>query len=322
VVNNAKIVVLCGGTGAAKFLQGLAAVVPPRELACIVNTGDDFRCWGLHVSPDLDSITYGLAGLLSRERGWGVEGDTFECLARMRALGEPAWFSLGDRDLATHLHRTQRLTQGATLSEVTAEICDRLGVAPRVLPMSDDRVETRVMTALVELGFQEYFVRERHAVRVSGVRFEGAAEAEPTPGVVAAIAGATAIVIAPSNPITSIGPILALAAIREALRTTSARVVAISPIVGGAAVSGPAAELMRAAELEVSAVGVARAYLDFLDVLVCDEQDAALRPQIEELGLVAHCCPTLMTGDEAKQRLARETLAVLHHEGTKARSGE
>src|SRR5258706_8315723 len=204
------ITVLCGGTGAAKFLQGLVRVVAPRELTCIVNTGDDLIWWGLHVSPDLDSVAYGLAGLLSRECGWGVEGDTFECLGRMRALGAPAWFGLGDRDLATHLFRSERLRAGATLTQATAEIAQKLGIAARILPMSDERVETRVATEIGELSFQEYFVRERHAMAVRGVRFVGAEGARPAPGVVEAIAKAEAVMIAPSNPITSVGPILAV----------------------------------------------------------------------------------------------------------------
>lgn len=305
------IAVLCGGTGAAKFLQGLQQVVAPRDLTAIVNTGDDLTWWGLHVSPDLDSITYGLAGLLSRERGWGLEGDTFACLARMHSLQQPAWFSLGDRDLATHLCRTQRLAQGATLTQVTAELSERFGAKARVLPMTDGRVETRVMTPLGELNFQEYFVRERHQVPAGGVRFAGAEKARPAPGVLEAIAGAVAVIIAPSNPITSIGPILAVPGMRAALRATPAPIAAVSPIVGGAAVSGPAGDLMRAAGLPVSAVGVAQAYLDFLDVLVADRQDAALGADLEALGVRPHFCDTLMTSDAAKTALAREVLAAV-----------
>jgi len=199
------ITVLSGGTGGAKFLSGLAAVMPARELIVIVNTGDDLTWWGLHVSPDLDSITYALAGLLSRERGWGVEGDTFGCLEAMRQMGAPAWFQLGDRDLATHLRRTELLVAKRTLSAATAEIARSLGVQARILPMSDDRVETRVMTVGGELSFQEYFVRERYQVPVRGVRLEGAERARPAPTVLEAIAQAEAVILAPSNPITSIG---------------------------------------------------------------------------------------------------------------------
>ncbi len=313
------ITVLCGGTGAAKFLQGLQQVIAPREITAIVNTGDDLTWWGLHVSPDVDSVTYGLAGVLSKARGWGVDGDTFECLARMRALGQPAWFSLGDRDLATHLYRTHRLAQGATLTEVTQELAERLGVAARILPMTNDRVETRVTTAAGDLSFQEYFVRERHSVVVTDVSVAGAEKAQPAPGVLQAIASAEAIIIAPSNPITSIGPILAVPGILDALRSTNARIAAISPIIGGDAVSGPAADLMRMRGLAVSGVGIAQAYRDFLDVLVADQQDAAQRADIAALGVRAHFCDTMMTSDEKKAALASAVLEAVHHEDAKAR---
>jgi LPPG:FO 2-phospho-L-lactate transferase len=307
----AMIVVLSGGTGAAKFLQGLQTLVAPGGLTTVVNTGDDLAWWGLHVSPDLDSIMYGLAGVLSRERGWGVEGDTFECLARMRGLGAPWWFSLGDRDLATHLRRTQLLASGQTLSQATASLAAQLGVAGRILPMSDERVETRVVTEAGELSFQEYFVRERHAVRVSQVRFAGAEKARPAPGVLEAIAAAELVIVAPSNPITSIGPILAVPGLRAALCTAPAPVAAISPIVGGAAVSGPAGDLMRAHGLEVSVRGVAQAYAGFLDLLVIDEADRAQAATVEALGIQVHVCHTLMNSQDEKVRLAQETLAAL-----------
>jgi LPPG:FO 2-phospho-L-lactate transferase len=307
------IVVLTGGTGAAKFMQGLQQVAPARELTAIVNTGDDLLWWGLHVSPDIDSITYGLAGLLSVERGWGVDGDTFECLARMRAMGAPAWFSLGDRDLALHIFRTEQLASGRTLTAVTALIAQRLEIESTILPMSDQRVETRVETPIGELNFQEYFVRERHQVPVTSVRFSGADNARPAPGVLDAINKASAVIIAPSNPITSIGPILAVPGIRETLRNTAAPVVAISPIVGGAAVSGPAGDLMRAHGLPVSIAGVAQVYCDFLDVLVVDsqdhdKQDSHRQDDAEALGIRVHVCNTMMTSLESKAALARETL--------------
>ncbi len=309
------IVVLTGGTGAAKFMQGLQQVAPARELVAIVNTGDDLIWWGLHVSPDIDSITYGLAGLLSAERGWGVERDTFECLARMRAMGEPAWFSLGDRDLALHILRTELLAAGQTLTEVTAHIAKQLNIQSSILPMSNQRVETRVMTPLGELNFQEYFVRERHQVAVTGVRFEGAENARPAPGVLEAIANADAIIIAPSNPITSIGPILAVPGVREALQQTRATVAAISPIVGGAAVSGPAGDLMRTQGLPVSLAGIAQAYRDFLDVLMADDCDTAEAAEVMQSSLHPdlrlHFCNIMMTTPEAKVALAREALGAL-----------
>jgi LPPG:FO 2-phospho-L-lactate transferase len=304
------ICVLCGGTGAAKFLQGLQRVVPPAEITAIVNTGDDVVWWGLHVSPDVDSITYALAGILSRERGWGVEGDTFECHARMREMGAPAWFMLGDRDLATHLQRTQWLKGGRNLTSVTAEMARRLGVQSRILPMSDDPVETRVVTERGELSFQEYFVRERYGPVPSGVRYIGAEKAQPARGVIDCITQAQLVIVAPSNPITSIGPILAVPGIRPALRTTPATVVAVSPVIGESAVSGPAGELMRAHGLEVSIRGVAQVYGDFVDVLVADESDRKSTPRVEDLGIRVHCCRTMMQTEEDKVELARQVLAA------------
>lgn len=302
------IAVLTGGTGGAKFVQGVARVVPAAEVTTIVNTGDDLTWWGLHVSPDLDSITYALAGMLSRERGWGVEGDTFECLARMRQFGAPGWFQLGDRDLATHLRRTELLAAGRTLSDATAEIAQALGVRARILPMSDDAVETRVLTERGELSFQEYFVRERYRIAPQGVRFEGAEQARPAPGVLEAIREAQAVLIAPSNPVTSIGAILAVPGIREALRQTRAPVVAVSPIVGGAAVSGPAGELMKTQALPVSIAGVAQAYGDFLDVLVVEKQDAPQPEDVKRLGCRLVPANTIMNAEAAKVEVARVAL--------------
>ncbi len=305
------IVVLTGGSGGAKFIQGLKEIVPASEITAVVNTGDDLRWWGLHVSPDLDSITYALAGLLSEERGWGVEGDTFKCLEAMRQVGAPTWFQLGDRDLATHIFRTQLLAQGKTLTEATAIIARSLGIAARILPMTDARVETRVSTPGGELGFQEYFVREHYQVPVDAVHFEGAAGSSPAPGVVEAIHAAGMIFVAPSNPVTSIGPILAVEGIREALRKTPAPIGAISPIVGGAAVSGPAAELMRVQGLSASIEGVARAYADFLDTLIIDEQDADNAADIEKLGIRSHRAQTIMKTSGDKAALASAVIRAL-----------
>lgn len=300
------IVVLTGGSGGAKFVEGLAQVLPARELACIVNTGDDLTWWGLHVSPDLDSITYVLAGVLSAERGWGIDGDTFHVLEQMKRLGAAAWFQLGDRDLATHLLRTRLLGSGKTLSQATHDITRAFGVEACVLPMTDARVETRVLTPGGELSFQEYFVRERWQVPVTGVRFEGADQATPAPAVIDAIMAAEAVLIAPSNPVTSIGPILAIPGIRGALRRTSAPVVAVSPIIGGAAVSGPAGELMRAQGLPVSPTGVARAYAGFLDVLVTDERDAGA--SVDAPDIRVQVANTIMKSMAEKAALARAVL--------------
>jgi LPPG:FO 2-phospho-L-lactate transferase len=304
------ITVLTGGTGGAKFLQGLIRVVPPDLITAIVNTGDDLTWWGLHVSPDLDSITYALAGMLSRERGWGIEGDTFNCLERMRQLGAPAWFQLGDRDLATHLRRTQLLSVH-TLTEATAEIASELGLRTRILPMSDNRVETRILSNDKALTFQEYFVRERYRVPVTGVRFDGAKRARPARGVIDAILDADAVLIAPSNPVTSIGPILSIRGVRAALCETAACVVAVSPIVGGAAVSGPAGELMKTQDLPVSIDGVALAYKDFLDVLIADESDHWSAAGVEAYGVRVQFTDTIMNSDEAKEKLARATMAAV-----------
>jgi len=279
------IVVLTGGTGGAKFVDGLRQVVPQKDLTIVVNTGDDLEWWGLYVSPDVDSITYILAGRLSSERGWGVRGDTFFCLQTMGELGQPTWFHMGDRDLGLQLVRTELLRQGKTLTEATSEVAHRLGVEVRILPMSNDRVETRVDTPIGELSFEEYFVQRWYQDPVNSVRFAGAAQAQPAPGVIEAIMSANAILIAPSNPVTSIGPILAVPGIVEALKKTRAPVAAVSPIIGAAAISGPAGVLMEAQNLPVSMAGVAQAYSDFLDVLIVDNEDAKAADQVQRPGL-------------------------------------
>lgn len=305
------IVVLTGGTGGAKFVDGLRHSVPPEQLTFIVNTGDDLEWWGLHVSPDLDSITYGLAGLLSRERGWGVKGDTFYCLQAMGELAEPIWFHVGDRDLAVHLLRSRLLAEGKTLSQATAEICSRLGVQARILPMTDSKVETRVDTPAGDLSFQEYFVQRWYQDPVNSVRFAGVDEAVPAPGVVDSILTARIVIIAPSNPITSIGPILAVPGIRKALQQTGASVVAVSPIIGNAAVTGPAGILMAAQGLPVSIAGVAQAYHDFLDILIGDVRDSAVANQLNQSGFRVHCTNIIMKNANDKARLAQTVLDLV-----------
>lgn len=316
------ITVLTGGTGGAKFVDGLRQVVSPEELTIIVNTGDDIVWWGLYVSPDIDSITYTLANKLSQERGFGVKGDTFFCLGAMKQLGLPAWFNVGDRDLATHLLRSKLLAEGKTMAEATAEIVSRLGVRARILPMSNSRVETRVTTAIGELGFAEYFVQRRYQDPVESVRFAGASEAEPAPGVIEAIAASDFILLAPSNPVTSIGPILAVPGIREALRNARACVAAVSPIVDKNAVSGPAAALMAAQGFDVSIGGVADCYRDFLDLLVVDSQDAVAAEKQRALGRRVHCVPTIMRKSEDRIALAKSVLAACHTLPGKAASWE
>jgi len=317
--NGKMTVVLTGGTGGAKFVDGLRHVVPPEELTLIVNTGDDFAWWGLQISPDIDSITYVLAGLLSKERGWGVQDDTFLCLQAMARLGQPAWFQVGDRDLALHLLRTRLLAEGKTLTQATAEITASLGIRARILPMSDSRVDTRVTTPAGELSFQEYFVQRHFQDAVSSVDFVGAKDAKPAPHVVDAILTASTVLLAPSNPVTSIGPILAVPGIREALRQTSAPVAAISPIVGSAAVSGPAGALMAAQGLPVSIAGVAQAYHDFLDVLIVDTSDAPAAEELKQSGLQVHCTNTIMKSADDKAELARSVLALLAAENQQRR---
>ena len=302
------IVALAGGTGAAKLLRGLARVTEPARLFIVGNTGDDLEWWGLHVSPDLDSVTYALAGLLDEKRGWGVRDDTFHCLEGMRRLGRETWFQLGDRDLATHLHRTLLLRAGASLTEATRSMTDALGVTARLVPMSDDRVRTELRTARGWLSLEEFFVRERCAPDVLEVAYRGAEAARPAPGVVDALGKAEAVVVCCSNPVTSIGPILAVPGILDALTGTPAPVVAVSPIVGGQAVSGPAGKLLAARGLDVSPLGVARVYRPWLGTLVMDRLDAALAPTLERDGVRPVVADTLMPDSDAEARLARVVL--------------
>jgi len=304
------ITVLTGGTGGAKFVDGLRQIVAPEELTVIVNTGDDLLWWGLYVSPDLDSITYMLAGKLSQERGWGVKGDTFYCLQAMGQLGQPIWFHTGDRDVATHIFRSKLLSDGKTLSEVTAEIAGRLGIKARILPMSNSRVETRVGTPVGELSFQEYFVERWYQDPVESIRYAGASDAEPAPGVIDAIRGSEAVILAPSNPVSSIAPIMAVPGIREALRESRARIAAVSPIVAGAAVSGPAGILMQAQGFPVSIAGVAEFYHDFLDLLVVDSKDRRMAEELQKSGMKVHCTQTLMRTQEDRIALAKAVLQL------------
>ena len=305
------ITVLSGGTGGAKFVDGLRQIIPAEDITVIVNTGDDLLWWGLYVSPDIDSITYVLSGLLSRERGWGVGGDTFHCLQAMGQLGEPTWFHAGDRDLAVHLLRSRLLTDGKTLSEATSTISEKLGITSRILPMSNSRVQTRVDTPSGDLSFEEYFVQRWYQDPVNSVRFLGAFDAEPAPGVIEAILSADAVFLAPSNPITSIGPILAVPGIREALRRCPGKVAAVSPIVGTAPVAGPAGILMQAQGLPCSIAGVAKAYEDFLDILICDLQDSLAADALRKNNLKVHCAQTIMRSSQDKAELAKAALALV-----------
>ncbi len=304
------IVVLAGGVGAARFLQGLVQVVPQNQITVIGNTGDDRDFYGLHVSPDLDIVTYTLAGVVDETRGWGIRSDTYNTMSQLTRYGNDDWFMLGDRDLATHIHRTALLKQGKALSEVTDDLRRKFGLDLCLLPMTDQPVATHIQTPAGLLHFQEYMVKRRCADEVQDVVFVGADKAVPAPGVLDAIKTADAILLAPSNPIVSIGSILAVPGIHDTLHEASGMVVAVSPIIGGAPVKGPADKLMCGLGMEVSAVGVARCYRDFLDVMVIDEQDAGLAAEIEDLGIPTMTTNTLMRDIPTKAALARTVLTA------------
>ena len=302
---------LAGGVGAARFLAGLVQIVDPRELTVIVNTGDDDRFHGLLVCPDLDSVTYALAGANNPETGWGLAGETFATMDALDRYGAPTWFRLGDRDLATHLYRSERLAAGVSLTQVTAEIAEAWDIACQLLPMTDDRVATRITSGATEYALQEWFVRERAEPPVDAVRFDGAEQARPGPGVLDAIATAETVVICPSNPVISIGPILAVPGVRNALTARRDRVVGVSPIVAGAPVRGPADRLMAPLGIEVSCVGVARAYADVCATLVIDSGDAARAAEVEAAGVRAVVADTMMRDARIAAALARHTLAAV-----------
>ena len=303
-----KVAALAGGVGGAKLLVGLQRALAPGDLTAIVNTGDDAVVYGVHVCPDVDIVTYWLAGLADEERGWGLRGDTFAAVEHLRALGVDAWFSLGDRDLATCLYRTERLRAGATLSAVADEVRRALGVAARVVPATDDRVRTMLVTADGRtLEFQEYFVRERHEPEVARVVIDGLDDAKPAPGVLDALAAADAVVVCPSNPLLSVAPIVGLPGVRDALRAHP-RVVAVTPIVRGAALKGPADRLLRATGGDASASAVASLYADFADEFVVDASDRDEVARVESVGVRARALDTLMTARARSEALARALL--------------
>ncbi|MYC02960.1 MAG: 2-phospho-L-lactate transferase [Chloroflexi bacterium] len=304
-----RVAVLAGGVGAARFLDGLVRIVPPTDVTAIVNVGDDMEWAGLHISPDLDTVTYTLADLVNPETGWGLRGESRRTLDRLSELGGPDWFMIGDLDLATHLYRTDRLSAGDPLSEITRDLTARLGLECVITPVTDDRLRTVVGTDQGELAFQDYFVRRRASDPVHALRFDGAETARPAPIVKHALAEADVIVVAPSNPFLSIDPLLSVRGVREQVTSNRAKVVAVSPIVGGQAVKGPAADILQSLGHDVSALGVARLYDDLAEVFVLDETDAALADVIAaETGMRVVVMPTLMTDVEAKMALARGTL--------------
>ena len=308
------ITILAGGVGAARFLQGLLAVHRPSDVTIVSNVGDDCEWFGLHVSPDIDIVLYHLSGRADEERGFGVKGDTYNILDAITVYGYDTWFRLGDRDLATCITRTDLLRRGRTLAEATAEIASALLVPARITPVTNDRLRTKIRTDDGVLDFQEYFVRRRTEGHAWETIFDGAEAARPAPGVIEAIREADAVILTPSNPLVSIGPILAVGGVREALRETAARVAAVSPIVGGKTIKGPADRMLRDQGMAASATTVGKLYVDFLDLLVIDNADEALKPEIEALGLEVAVTDTIMDSMEKKAALARAVLDAL---GTK-----
>ncbi len=303
---------LAGGVGAAKFIRGLVRIIPPQRLTVVVNTGDDETFFGLHVSPDVDTVMYTLAGEVHAGQGWGLRDESFRVLeALARFYGQP-WFGLGDRDLATHLYRTDRLRAGAKLSDITADIAGRFGVKSRILPMSDDRVRTFVkIRSRAAMPFQEYFVKGRARGFVEKIELRGIEEARPLPSVLDAIRKAAAVILAPSNPFVSLGPIFGLRGVREALASVRDRVVAISPIVGGKTIKGPADKMLRGLGQEVSPLGIARLYQDIVGTFVLDKVDRDYLEPIRELGMRAVAADTIMTTPAKAARLARIVLDAL-----------
>jgi len=302
------IVALAGGIGASKLLLGLNRVMDPRELTVVVNTGDDIVLHGLSISPDLDIVTYTLAGLVNPETGWGFRDETFRALEQLAVYGGPKWFHLGDRDLATHIHRTAMLRAGARLSEVADSIREALGVQARILPMSDQPVPTMIEIGEGRLHFQEYLVQRRAEPRVRAISFDSIERARPGPGVLDALESARSIVICPSNPLISIGPILAVPGVREAMRKRRAHVVAVCPIVGGKSLKGPSDQMLEQLGHEVSALGVARMYQDICGTMVIDPIDSAQGPAIESLGMEVVIHATVMRDLEDKELLARRVM--------------
>ena len=305
------ITALAGGVGAARLLRGMVEVLPAGEITAVVNVGDDTDLHGLHISPDLDTVLYTLADAINPETGWGLAGETWRVMESLGRLGGVTWFNLGDHDLATHLYRTQRLSEGAPLGTVTAELADRFGVGIRLLPATDDHLRTRLLLEEGdEVGFQEYFVKLRHDVAVREVRFAGATEARPGPGVVEAIGAADMVVVCPSNPVVSIDPVLAVPGIPEALAARRDSIVAVSPIVAGSALKGPADRLLVEMGFESSVVGVARWYAPWVATLVVDEADAALAPAVEAEGVRCIVAPTIMSDVGRAAALAEVVLGA------------
>lgn len=310
VKNKRKITALAGGVGASKLLLGLYVVMDPAALKIIVNTGDDIVLHGLKISPDLDIVTYTLAGIVDPQKGWGIRGETFHALKRLAAYGRADWFNLGDRDLATHIHRSALLEEGKTLSEVAESIRVALGVKTRILPMSDDPVPTIIETNEGTMHFQKYLVKRRAEPIVEGIQFRGVEAARPAPRVLEAIGEASRIIICPSNPLISIGPILGLPGVREQLRSRKQDIFAVCPIVGGKSLKGPSDKMLKQLGYEATALGVAKLYADFSGTFVIDPADKAQAQAIEALGMKVAIVPTVMKTLSQKQKLARALLSL------------
>ena len=306
-----RVTLLAGGTGGTKLAHGFALLGPPVELAVIANVGDDFELHGLLVSPDIDALLYTLGALIDTDRGWGVRGDTMTAHAMLERYGEPGWFAVGDADLATHVERTRRLRDGQSLTDATASMASALGIRPRILPATDDRFRTRLETDEGPLDFQDYFVRRHQEPEVMAVTFDGEATARPTSAVIEAIADADLVVIGPSNPVVSIGPILSLAGMRAALKSTSAPKVAVSPIVAGRALKGPADRMLASLGHDATAIGVAHMYAGLIDRFILDRADAELAGEVEALGMSAGVLDTVMRDDGDRAALAASLVAEL-----------
>ena len=304
------IVALAGGVGAARFLQGLQRVYPEERITVIANTGDDIELYGLHISPDIDIIMYTLAGIVDEKKGWGIKGDTFNCLGMLRKYGLDDWFNIGDLDLATQVIRTNFMSNGLSLSDATKELCRMLGLKVNIIPMSNERVETRIITDKRNMHFQEYLVKRLAKDKVLNIVFEGIEDAKPSPNVIESIINAKLIILCPSNPLVSIKTILSVNGIEEALRKTKSKIISITPIIGDSPIKGPLDKMMGGLGLESSAYTVAHIYKKFLDAFILDEFDKDLKERIESLGIRVFLMDTLMKGIEEKTRIAKKILRI------------
>tara|TARA_Y100000590_G_scaffold228626_1_gene257940 strand:+ start:1331 stop:2263 length:933 start_codon:yes stop_codon:yes gene_type:complete len=308
-----KVLALAGGVGGAKLVLGLSKILKPEELSIVVNTADDDMFHGLHVSPDVDTVIYALAGLTNKTTGWGVDGDSFRTLSALKRLGDETWFQLGDLDLATHIKRTSMLHSGKSLSEATQHLAKNLGISHDVIPMSDDSVKTKAITESEELDFQDYFVRRKCEPAIQEIRFDGITKAKPSQQFIDAISEAETIIICPSNPVVSIAPIIELPGIKELVSNFKGKRIAVSPIIGKKALKGPAAKMMMELNEDVSSIGVAKRYIGICDWFVIDKADTEEASEIEKLGMNVHITSTIMNSDEEKINLANKILSLINN---------